>query len=174
MSETADQNLASSDGRREGTEREDAELPFRVSPSMTLVLQARNLERRLEEDLHAAGLSLRKFGILGHLLSSPGLSFTEIAGRAGITVQSVHTIIGDLMASGWVTTDGTGGRGRTATLRLTESGSERIHAARQIVERIDEETFGRSAEGEWQDLASALRGVTRSVFRTRPEGKAKG
>ncbi len=174
MNEAPSHDAAREDARRAGLEEDKSVVPFSVSPTMTLVLEARNLERRLEKNLQEVGLNLRKFGIMGHLSSNPGLSFTDIADRAGITVQSVHTIVSDLMKSGWVTTDGMPGRGRAATLRLSDAGVECMDAARQTVGRIDEEVFGISTGKEWQNLASALRGVAYSRLRTRSGGTLKG
>ncbi|MGL5851565.1 MAG: hypothetical protein ACRCZD_12355, partial [Phycicoccus sp.] len=60
------------------------------SPSIALLTMGRLVERRVAAALDELGLTVRGFGALGHLAGDPGISFTELARRAGVTVQSMH------------------------------------------------------------------------------------
>lgn len=122
------------------------------SPTMIMILQARRLEARVEEELKAVGLSLRWVGLLGHLSREPGISYSALARRAGIKVQSLHPIMDRLTDAGYVTTVGEVGQGRAAVIRLTEHGRDALGRAQERISAIDREHFA----GEWEDLGRAL------------------
>src|SRR3546814_17056124 len=96
---------------------------------MIMILQARRLETRVEEELKAIGLSLRRMGLLGHLDREPGISYSALARRAGIKVQSLHPVMEALSADGYVTTVGEVGQGRAAGTPLTEHGRAPLRRA---------------------------------------------
>lgn len=121
-----------------------------------LVLQGRALERRVEAALGELGLSLRKVGILGHLRREPGLSYSDLARRSQITVQSTHVVMQGLVQDGLVGTDGGEGRGRAAVVSLTERGHARLSAALAAIARIDAEVF---AAGPWVAVGEAMRAL---------------
>src|SRR3546814_15538995 len=89
---------------------------------MIMILQARRLETRVEEELKAIGLSLRRMGLLGHLDREPGISYSALARRAGIKVQSLHPVIEELSADGYVTTAGAVGQGVAGVLHMPGDG----------------------------------------------------
>ena len=108
------------------------------SPVMLTVLAGRAWEARLTADLRAHGLSLRHLGALGHLAGTPGLSYTDLARRARVTVQSMHATVAALTDLGAVREPG-GGRGRAALLEVTERGRELLAAGRDVVAALDAE-----------------------------------
>ena len=122
---------------------------------MLLVLHGRTVERRLEHALGEIGLSLRTFGILGHLSTEPGRSLSDIARRAHITPQSVQVIVRGLADSGVVASLTEGGRGRAATLELTPLGRQRMQQAREIIADFDRTLFTEGSPA-WQTLGTAL------------------
>ena len=126
---------------------------------MMMIVQARRLERQLEESLAELGLSLRTFGVLGHLRRAPGLSFSEVARRAGITAQSVQVTMKILEASGFIVVDGAG-RGRRAVVSLTDLGRERMAAAFAAIGELDAEVFGQPG---WHDLGRELEELGRAA-----------
>ncbi len=130
-----------------------------ASPTMLMVIQGRQLERRLEASFAELGLSLRTFGVLGHLRRSPGLSFSEVARRAGITAQSVQATMKMLEAAELIEVDGAG-RGRRAEVVLTDLGRERMAAAFEIVAHIDTDVFQRP---EWAGLGRELAAFARNA-----------
>jgi len=131
---------------------------------MIMILQGRFLAERVEDSLKGIGLSLRRLGLLGHLRRDPGISFSALARRAGIKVQSLHPIIEALISDGYVTTVGSGGQGRAAVIELTDRGLEVLEQATQLIAEYDHEVF---AEGEWKDLGTALTRLGESLWRER-------
>ena len=130
-----------------------------VNAAVTMIVQARVVEERVETELKTLGLSLRRLGLLGHLGAAPGISFSELARRAGIKVQSLYPIVDVLLEQGYVTTVGQGGQGRAAVIELTAQGAEAADRAKYLLMKIDGELFD---SGAWQELGDALREVARA------------
>jgi DNA-binding MarR family transcriptional regulator len=135
-----------------------------VSPTLTMVIRARVLEARVESELKGLGLSLRRLGLLGHLKADPGISFSALARRAGIRVQSLHPIIDALMERGLVHTVGGVGQGRAAVLELTPHGHEVLGRANEVLADLDQEFF---AEGDLKELENPLIRIAESFMRDR-------
>ena len=112
--------------------------PPATSPAVLLVALGRLVEERLDDALEAAGLSLRLMGALGHLARQPGLSYTELAGRARVTPQSMHATVAGLIEAGAVSPAGTG-RGRRALLEVTPRGHRLLAAGQEAVAVVDAE-----------------------------------
>jgi DNA-binding MarR family transcriptional regulator len=108
------------------------------SPVMLTILAGRAWEARLNTALRAHGLSLRHLGALGHLAGTPGLSYTDLARRARVTVQSMHATVAALTELGAVAEPG-GGRGRAALLEVTDRGRELLATGRDVVAALDAE-----------------------------------
>jgi DNA-binding MarR family transcriptional regulator len=101
-----------------------------------------SLGRMLREDVDAAlrplDLSLRHLSALEHLSRQPGLSYSELARRAGVTPQSMQATLTQLEQLGAVERHTSAGRGRTARLHVTPAGLELAghgRAALQAAER---------------------------------------
>lgn len=84
----------------------------------------RRLRAEVERSLRAHGLGLRHVSALGHLSREPGLSYSELARRAGITAQSMQATLRQLEDLGAVERRTEAGRGRTARLHVTALGEE--------------------------------------------------
>lgn len=110
------------------------------SPTIALLVIAGQVERALEAALQHLGLNRRKLGVLGHLARSPGISFTELAQRASVTVQSMHVIVRGLESDGLVVS-GAGQRGRPATITLTDAGRARLAAGMAAIAETDRAQF---------------------------------
>ncbi|MFV2177624.1 MarR family winged helix-turn-helix transcriptional regulator [Actinomadura sp. LOL_016] len=134
---------------------------------MLLVVQGRMMSDAVETRLAPLGLTLRTMGFLGHLARSPGISFTDLAARARITVQSTHAVAARLADDGLIDAPGRT-RGRAATLRLTEAGRAKLAEAEQAIAELDAERFGPDAAPAWQALAHALFTVARTQLPTPP------
>ena len=76
------------------------QMPARFSPTIALLTAGARRRGRGGAHPGTARAQLRKFGILGHISATPGLSLSDLARRSGILVQSVHTMIGSLTAAG--------------------------------------------------------------------------
>lgn len=125
--------------------------PVPFSPTVAVLSVGRIWDQALVDGLKPLGLTLRGYGLLGHIRRTPGISFSELGRRARITPQSAYTAVARLVASGLVH-DGTGHAGSASTLTVTAAGEELLHAAAQVVARLD----GDFADAH-PELAAALR-----------------
>ncbi|PJJ62016.1 MarR family winged helix-turn-helix transcriptional regulator [Compostimonas suwonensis] len=135
--------------------------PPEPSPTMLLLIQGRLVERLVESELAPLGLTIRQMGILGHLARSPGLSFTELAARAQITVQSMHTLAAAMTANGLIEAGPGVVRGRAASLSLTPLGHERLREAQQRIAELDERSFGSESSVLQRRLGALLSEIAR-------------
>lgn len=125
--------------------------PF--SPTVALLTLGRTWEAALADTLKPLGLSTRKYGLLGHIRRTPGISFSELARRSRITVQSAHAAVTAFVAAGLVD-DVTAQAGAASQLRVTEDGTSLLRRAGEAVSRLDAE-FTAQHPG----LTDALRAV---------------
>lgn len=142
--------------------------PIPVKPLMVLILHARGLESRLEDALRSHDLSIRKLGLLGHLLSSPGISFSDLARRAGIRVQSLQPIVSAMIDDNLVRTVGSVGQGRAAVLELTDVGRAALREASAVISQIEDDVF---ADDDWAPLAGPLAAIGQAEFRRMLEAR---
>ena len=143
----------------DGDAADVARPPF--SPTIALVTLARIVEVRLGSLLEPRGLTLRKYGILGHIAATPGLSLSDLARRSHITVQSVHVLIRSLVEAGWVKSS-TEANGLAAQVTVTAAGSALLAELRAELGVFDAETFDGAA---WEELSDALARVVRENTR---------
>lgn len=123
--------------------------PF--SPTIGLLTVSRVWEAAFTEALKPLGLTTRKYGLLGHIRGMPGISFSELARRSRITVQSAHTAVAAFVEAGLVD-DGTAHAGAASTLRTTAGGDALLARAAEVVARLDAEFSAQHPE-----LTGALR-----------------
>lgn len=126
-----------------------APIPF--SPTITLLTVGRVWESAFAEALKPLGLTTRKYGLLGHVRGTPGISFSELARRSRITVQSAHSAVATFVEAGLVD-DGTAHAGSASTLRITAEGESLLASAAEVVGRLDTEFAAQHPE-----LTEALR-----------------
>ncbi len=122
------------------------------SPALAVVVLGRVIGRAVDGALAGVGTSVREIGVLGHLTAAPGLSITELARRSGVTVQSMHTLVADLVERGLVDRGTEAGRGRTAALVITPAGRRLVRKAHTALAAVDEGLFADPAI----DVMSAL------------------
>nr|WP_277924896.1 helix-turn-helix domain-containing protein [Microbacterium ureisolvens] len=103
-------------------------------------------------------MTTRKYGLLAHIDATPGISFSELARRSQITVQSAHTAVQALVADGLVA-DATKHAGAASDLRVTERGADVLQAAERRLAALD----GALATGA-PGLATALEGLHEKPF----------
>ncbi|MFD3683809.1 MarR family winged helix-turn-helix transcriptional regulator [Nocardiopsis sp. NPDC058631] len=123
--------------------------PF--SPTVTLLTVGRVWESAFNAALKPLGLTIRKYGLLGHVRGTPGISFSELARRSRITVQSAHTAVAAFVGAGLVD-DGTAHAGAASSLRVTAEGEALLARAAEVVARLDAEFAAQHPE-----LTEALR-----------------
>ncbi|MGN2637691.1 MarR family winged helix-turn-helix transcriptional regulator [Nocardia takedensis] len=119
--------------------------PPAFSPTVMLLTLSRVWEAEYTEALEPLGLTVRRYGLLGHIRGSAGISFSELARRSRITVQSAHTAVATLRKAGLVD-DGTAHAGAASTLRVTEAGAALLVRAAEVVARLDAEFAARHPE----------------------------
>ncbi|MBZ4318627.1 MarR family winged helix-turn-helix transcriptional regulator [Streptomyces huiliensis] len=105
---------------------------------MPLPLMLIGLGRFVQDAAHHVlsardGYSLRMMGALGHLAREPGLSYSELARRAGVTAQSMQATVGRLEQAGAVARTTPAGRGRKAVLQVTEEGRRMLDDMRRVL-----------------------------------------
>ena len=107
----------------------------RFSPVIALLAVSATWETQLAAVLKDLGISTRKFGLLGHIHAEPGISFSELARRSHITVQSAHTAVRTLVDDGLVT-DATAQAGAASDLSLTDKGARVLQEARDRLAQL--------------------------------------
>ncbi|UIJ60890.1 MarR family winged helix-turn-helix transcriptional regulator [Amycolatopsis acidiphila] len=137
--------------------------PPATSPAMLLVLLGRRLRERMDAELREQGLSLRHMSALGHLAGGPGLSYSELARRARITVQSMQSTLAQLEAMGAIERRTEPGRGRTAELHVTGTGAALLAKGREIVRATDEQLVSALGEDEHALTTMLLRALSASA-----------
>ena len=135
------------------------EPPF--SPAIVLLTLSSVWEAALGDVLKPLGLTPRKYGLLGHIKASPGISFSELARRSRITVQSAHAATAALVSAGWVD-DRTAIAGAASSLSVSVDGQAILADAGAAVSGLDEMFTQRHP-----DLAEALE---RELVRVRESG----
>src|SRR4051794_21737804 len=123
----------------------------RFSPTIALLTISRIAEVQIASLLEPHGLTLRKYGILGHIASTPGLSMSDLARRSSITVQSVHALIGALADAGLVQSK-VEGSGHAAQISVTPAGVDLLARISEGVEALDDRLF---ADDDMRDLSAA-------------------
>ncbi len=138
------------------TERTTARGPF--SPVVSLLTVASAWESRLDHELRGLGLTTRKYGLLAHIRATPGISFSELARRSQITVQSAHTAVRSLVDAGFVA-DATAHAGAASVLRVTDAGVRVLDEAERMLATLDAELAA-----EAPALGDALEGLHDDPF----------
>lgn len=127
-----------------------------TSTTMLLVAAGRAAQRRLEHALREHGVTLRHLGALGHLARDPELSYSDLARRAAVTAQSMHSTINALVELGAVEVE-PAERGRPVRLRLTRRGHDLLGTAGAIAHRLDAELpIDGTAAGRLREALSDL------------------
>nr|WP_296770916.1 helix-turn-helix domain-containing protein [Rhodococcus sp. (in: high G+C Gram-positive bacteria)] len=132
--------------------------PVPFSPTITLLTLGRIWESEFADALKPLGLTTRKYGLLGHIHRTPGISFSELARRSRITVQSAHSAVASFVEAGLVDDD-TAHAGAASTLRTTPDCESLLKSAAEVVTRLDADFADRHPE-----LTEALRSHLQRVM----------
>lgn len=114
----------------------DEDEPARFSHVIALIGVASAWEARLTAALRDIGISTRKFALLGHISAEPGISFSELARRSHITVQSAHAAVRTLVDDGLVA-DATAQAGAASDLTVTPQGAAVLQQAQERLAGLD-------------------------------------
>jgi DNA-binding MarR family transcriptional regulator len=126
------------------------------SVSFFLINLGRRVRETVDARLREQGLAYQHLSALGHLRRSPGLSYSELARRGGVTVQSMQTTVTHLVQQGLVAAGGTTVRGRRADLQVTAQGERVLRLAEAAVRSVDDELLAGFTAGERASLEGAL------------------
>lgn len=129
--------------------------PMVSSAVLLLVVAGRILQRRVDEELAALGLTMRHYGALGHLSHRPDLSYSDLARRARVTAQSMHATVRGLEERGAVRRT-LPGHGHAARLEITEEGTRLLDAVHAAAERLDDEVLAHLTATERATLVKTL------------------
>jgi DNA-binding MarR family transcriptional regulator len=130
--------------------------PF--SPVVSLLTISAVWDAQLNTALKQVGLTTRKYALLAHIRATPGISFSELARRSQITVQTAHTAVRSLVVDGFVH-DGTAHAGSASDLTVTDRGSRALDEADAQLAQLDAVLSQRIPE-----LSAALRGLHEDPF----------
>ena len=111
--------------------------PDRISPAFLLMNLGSRVRDEVDTALRGQAMSIRLVSALGHLARQPGLSYSELARRAGISPQSMQATLTRLEETGAVARHTEAGRGRTARLEVTDTGREMLAGAQEVVAAVD-------------------------------------
>lgn len=144
--------------RGEAFSQRGPQLPDVEVPSAAFLLSGlgRIVREEIEDELRGVDMSLRHLSALGHLSRAPGMSYSELGRRAGVTAQSMQATLRQLEALGAVERVTLAGRGRTAELHLTAVGRDLLARGRDAVRRVDESLLGGLATDEKAQLTELL------------------
>ncbi|MCX8561611.1 MarR family winged helix-turn-helix transcriptional regulator [Mycolicibacterium mucogenicum] len=134
--------------------------PF--SPTVALLTVSRVWDAAFADALKPLGLTTRKYGLLGHIRGSAGISFSELARRSRITVQSAHTAVAAFVEAGLVE-DATAHAGAASTLRVTTKGDSLLNRAADVVAELDA-----AFAAQHPELTDALRAYMTRVAAVSP------
>lgn len=129
----------------------------RFSPVIALLAVSAMWEGQLAAALKDLGISTRKFGLLGHIAAEPGISFSELARRSHITVQSAHSAVRTLVDDGLVA-DATAHAGAASDLRVTAKGDGVLAQAQQRLAELD-----RALSDRLPAVATSLDGIRAGI-----------
>lgn len=127
-----------------------------VTPPLLALLQrgARWFSDELVERLESAGvdpITPAHAAVLAHLDRDAALSIAELARRAGVTRQTMHRAVKQLLGEGLLTSAPGPGFPRSTLIRLTDAGCRRRDVASGILHELEselEEQLGSAALGE--------------------------
>ncbi|MFD4644455.1 MarR family winged helix-turn-helix transcriptional regulator [Lentzea sp. NPDC058436] len=122
---------------------------------LTMALGQR-IKEHVENRLNEHGIALRHLSALGHLHRTPGISYSELARRAGVTPQSMQDTLRRLEDLGAVVRATEPGRGRTAMLRVTDEGHRLRLAGQAVFDETDAAIARAMPPGASEALAGAL------------------
>ena len=138
-----------------------------ISPAFLAIGLGRILRTEVEAELARVGFSLRHLSALGHLAAQPGLSYSELARRGGVTVQSMQSTLRQLEGIKAVKRLTPSGRGRRAELQITSTGAALLEQGRQTITRADRRLLADLPTEQHRAFTAALlQAFTAGVKRT--------
>ncbi|WP_434593979.1 MarR family winged helix-turn-helix transcriptional regulator [Streptomyces sp. A5-4] len=132
-----------------------------VNPPLLTLMQrgVRWFSDELMERLDAAGvdsITPAHAAVLAHLGRDAPLSIAELARRAGVTRQTMHRAVTQLLDEGLLTSAPGPGFPRSTLIGLTDAGRRRCDVASGILDDLEQVLAGQLGPGSLADLRDAL------------------
>lgn len=127
----------------DNTTRAGDTLVVHTNAASLIMTLGRRTRDRVDRDLRSHGITLRHLSALGHLHQEPGISYSELARRANVTPQSMRITLQGLEDRGAVRRSSDPGRGRTATLHMTNEGHRLHKFGRNVIAQAEAELLER-------------------------------
>lgn len=118
--------------------------------------------RRVDAGLAHLGLGTKTLALLAHLNAEPGLSYSELARRSGVTVQTMTSSLKVMERDGLVAPIAPLRAGRRAELELTAHGADTLKAALDVVDEVSNDWLPLDAQ-EKATFASLIARVARAA-----------
>ena len=139
--------------------RPEVELPL-----LTLLQRGvRWFSEELLEGLDAAGvapITPAHVAVLAHLDSDVSLSIAELARRAGVTRQTMHRAVTQLVDEGLLVSTPGPGFPRSTLIEVTDAGRRRRDVAATILHDLEHDLETRLGPGELTALRDSMAAVT--------------
>ena len=124
------------------------------------------LHDAMAEALGSHDLTVAQFAVLTGLDEEPGLSNADLARRAFVTPQSMHTVLQELERLHFVVRRPHPRHRRVLQAQLTEAGRRTLKSANNSVNVLEEQMLGQLPNPARSTLASALSSCIDSLTET--------
>jgi DNA-binding MarR family transcriptional regulator len=141
--------------------------PPALNAAFLVIALGRMIRDDVDGHLREHALSMRHLSALGHLSGQPGLSYSELARRAGITPQSMQATLQQLEGLHAVERRTVAGRGRTARLHVTDTGTELLRQGQRVIEAAEEQLIADLPAEQRPAFTAMLATVFTSALRRR-------
>ncbi|GAA1873553.1 hypothetical protein GCM10009836_63160 [Pseudonocardia ailaonensis] len=129
------------------------------SIAVLLAMVGRRVREEIDSALRQEQLAMRHLSALGHLARRPGMSYSELGRRAGVTAQSMQATLRQLEERGAVERRTEPGRGRVAELHVTADGRRLLATAEKAVAEVERVMLASVPRPERALLARTLIGM---------------
>ncbi|WP_156756075.1 MarR family winged helix-turn-helix transcriptional regulator [Actinokineospora pegani] len=126
-------------------------------PTAYLLASAATLAtRQADARLRPYEITLRQLGLLIQVRAEPELTASELARQLGVSRQSVHQLVEELVAAGHLERR-PGASGRSRRLEPTETAGYLVRRAGEVLDGVDDEVVGGLSAAEVEVLRGLLR-----------------
>ncbi|SEF37012.1 DNA-binding transcriptional regulator, MarR family [Amycolatopsis pretoriensis] len=132
------------------------EVPTGDRPGYLLKRAQQALNQACTDRLRPLELSMSQYAVLRALDEHPGASSADLARITFVTRQSLRDVLGGLRSAGLVTVAEQATTGRARPVTLTGSGRAKLHAADELVARVEEDMLGTLSGDQRRYLADLL------------------
>ncbi|MGW5717181.1 MarR family winged helix-turn-helix transcriptional regulator [Amycolatopsis sp. NPDC003865] len=133
-----------------------SQLPSAGRPGYLIKRAQQALHQACTDRLRPIELSMSQYAVLRALEEHPGASSAELARITFVTRQSLRDVLGGLRSAGLVTVAEQASSGRARPVALTAAGRAKLHAADELITRVEEDMLGDLSGDQRRYLADLL------------------